>query len=98
MLVNHDILGLDVPMDYILGVQMTDCQKNLPHVFFALAFFKSFLVCMRYSLKQLDSLYILHDQKQVCLFVVGLKILNNVWMVYRLKDLYLSHDLVQVVL
>ena len=40
----------------------------------------------------------LHDKVKIVLVIVGLKVLYDVWMVYRIENLYLSHDLFQAVL
>ena len=92
VLSDHDVLRLDVPMDQLLLVTVVNRQHQLPHVLASVrGKLQRGLILERFE--QSLPVDVLHHKVDKLVVVVGLHVLDNVWMVERTKsvNLLLQH-------
>ena len=93
---DHDIVRFDVSVYYILGMAMVNCLKKLLHVGGRLNLVEVVLLSNLFE-KRL-ALSQLHDQIDVSLVIVRLKVLYDVRVVHLIQQHYFGIYLRQVVL
>ena len=84
-------------MDNILGVAMIDRLEERFHVASGNILRKSLVGLLGDLFEKLSSIDIFHDQVDVLLIVVRFVILDDIWMVERVKNRNLLHDTVNIV-
>ena len=84
-------------MDNILGVAMIDRLEERFHVASGNILRKSLVGLLGDLFEKLSSIDIFHDQVDVLLIVVRFVILDDIWMIERVKNRNLLHDTVNIV-
>lgn len=93
----HDILWLDVSMDDVLTVAVTERSKQFDHYISGLLL-TIWRASLKHLLEQLSASAQLHAQINVFLVIVGLVVLNDIGMVNLLHELHLALQTLEVIL
>lgn len=94
---DHDIVGLDIPVNNVLRVAMIDGLKQTLHVPGRRCFWKRLIGLLSDLLEKLSTSDVFHDQVNVFQIVVGLVILYDIRMVKRMQDGDFLHDAINII-
>jgi len=89
---DHYVFRLNVPVDNTQGVTVVDSGDQLLHIQCRLLLSESLVVLLSNFVKQWLSIDKLHYQIDVLLIVVGLKVLDDVWVVEGVENAHFLHD------
>lgn len=95
---NHDVLGLDVPVDDALGVYVVQGTEELFHIVRSHVLRENLVLLRSDLFKKFAAANELHDEVDVLLVDVGLIVAHNVRMVQLGQDFYFLLDGIQMII